>query len=75
VVQRNVKKYVGLQRAYTDRLNRELETTLAGRGMVFNTADVTTFRRKLGGGFYQHWKGEFGATAWSLLEEQVGRLG
>jgi len=42
VVQRNVKKYVALQRAYTDKLNRELETTLAGRGMVFNTADVTT---------------------------------
>jgi len=75
VVQRNVKKYVALQRAHTDKLNRELETTLAGRGMVFNTADVTTFRRKLGGGFYQRWKGEFGATAWSLLEEQVGRLG
>ena len=75
VVQRNVKKYVGAQRAYTDKLNRELETTLAGRGMVFNTADVATFRKKLGGGFYQRWKGEFGATAWSLLEEQVGRLG
>jgi tripartite ATP-independent transporter DctP family solute receptor len=75
VVLRNVKKYIAAQRAYTDNLNRELETTLAGRGMVFNTADVTTFRRKLGGGFYQRWKGEFGATAWGLLEEQVGRLG
>jgi hypothetical protein len=43
--------------------------------MIFNTADVTTFRQKLGSGFYQRWKGEFGATAWGLLEEQVGRLG
>jgi tripartite ATP-independent transporter DctP family solute receptor len=75
VVLRNVKKYVALQRAYTDKLNRELEAALAARGMVFNTADVTTFRQKLGGGFYQRWKGEFGAAAWSLLEEQVGRLG
>jgi tripartite ATP-independent transporter DctP family solute receptor len=75
VVLRNVKKYVAAQRAYTDKLNRELETTLAARGMVFNTADVTTFRQKLGGGFYQRWKGQLGATAWSLLEEQVGRLG
>ena len=75
VVQRNVKKYVAAQRAYTNSLNRELETTLAARGMVFNTADVTTFRQKLGGGFYQRWKSQFGATAWSLLEEQVGRLG
>ena len=75
VVLRNVKKYVAAQRDYTDRLNRELQTTLATRGMVFNTADVTTFRRKLGGGFYQRWKEQFGTTAWSLLEEQVGRLG
>src|SRR5258707_3508261 len=74
VVQRHVKKYVAAQRAYTNDLNRQLETTLAGRGMLFNTADVTTFRGKLGGGFYQRWKGEFGPTAWSLLEEQVGRL-
>jgi TRAP-type transport system periplasmic protein len=75
VVLRNVRKYVAAQRAYTDSLNGELATTLTGRGMVFNTADVTTFRRKLGGGFYQRWKDQFGATAWTLLEEQVGRLG
>jgi len=75
VVLRNVKKYVAAQRDYTDKLNRELHTTLAARGLVFNTADVTTFRRKLGGGFYQRWKDQFGATAWNLLEEQVGRLG
>jgi tripartite ATP-independent transporter DctP family solute receptor len=75
VVLRNVRKYVAAQRAYTDNLNRELQTTLAARGMVFNTADVTTFRQKLGGGFYQRWKAQFGTTAWSLLEEQVGRLG
>jgi tripartite ATP-independent transporter DctP family solute receptor len=74
-VLRNVKKYVALQRAYTDRLNRELEGTLAGRGMVFNTADVATFRNKLGGGFYQRWKSQFGAAAWNLLEAQVGKLG
>ena len=75
VVQRNVKKYVALQRAYTDDLNRELGTTLAGRGLIFNTADVSTFRAKLGGGFYQRWKTQLGATAWALLEAQVGKLG
>src|SRR6266705_1429723 len=75
VVQRNVKRYVALQRAYTDNLNRELETKLAARGLVFNTADVNTFRAKLGGGFYQRWKAELGATAWTLLEGEVGRLG
>jgi hypothetical protein len=41
---------------------------------AFNTADVATFRRKLGGGFYQRWKSEFGATAWNLMETQVGTL-
>ncbi len=75
VVQRNVRKYVALQRAYTDGLNRELGEKLAARGLVFNTADVSTFRAKLGGGFYQRWKSEFGPTAWSLLEREVGRLG
>ncbi|HKC31283.1 MAG TPA: TRAP transporter substrate-binding protein, partial [Burkholderiales bacterium] len=34
-----------------------------------------TFRAKLGGGFYQRWKNEFGPTAWSLLEREVGKLG
>jgi tripartite ATP-independent transporter DctP family solute receptor len=75
IVERNVKKYVAMQRAYTDGLNRELGDKLAARGLVFNTADVSTFRAKLGGGFYQRWKSEFGPIAWSLLEREVGRLG
>jgi tripartite ATP-independent transporter DctP family solute receptor len=75
-VQRNVKKYVAAQRAYTDKLNQDLQTRLASeRGMIFNAADVGSFRAKLGGGFYQRWKNQLGATAWSLLEGEVGRLG
>jgi hypothetical protein len=70
-----VQKYVALQRAYTDGLNRELGAKLAGRGLIFNRADVATFRAKLGGGFYQKWKSQLGARAWALLEEQVGKLG
>ncbi len=75
IVQRNVKTYVAMQRAYTDNLNRQLGDKLAARGMIFNIADVSTFRAKLGGGFYQRWKNEFGPTAWSLLEREVGKLG
>jgi TRAP-type C4-dicarboxylate transport system substrate-binding protein len=75
IVQRNVKTYVAMQRAYTDNLNRQLSDKLAARGMIFNIADVSTFRAKLGGGFYQRWKNEFGPTAWSLLEREVGKLG
>jgi TRAP-type transport system periplasmic protein len=74
-VQRNVRKYVAMQRAYTDDLNRQLGDKLAARGLVFNNADVASFRRKLGGGFYQRWKNEFGPTAWALLEREVGKLG
>ena len=75
IVERNVQKYVALQRAYTDNLNRELGAKLAARGLVFNSADVSTFRAKLDGGFYQRWREALGAKAWSLLEGQVGKLG
>jgi tripartite ATP-independent transporter DctP family solute receptor len=75
VIDRNVRKHVRRQRAYTDDFNRQLETTLADRGVAFNTADTATFRRKLGAGFYQRWKKQFGDTAWGLLEAEVGKLG
>jgi tripartite ATP-independent transporter DctP family solute receptor len=75
IIERNVKIHVARQRAYTDNANHELETTLAQRGMVFNHADVASFRARLAGGFYTRWKKEFGPTAWDLLEAEVGRLG
>jgi TRAP-type C4-dicarboxylate transport system substrate-binding protein len=74
VIRRNAAKYVAMQRAYTDDLNRSLVQKLAERGMIFNEADGHSFRTRLGD-FYGRWKREFGPTAWSLLEEQVGRLG
>ena len=75
IVQRNVTKYVALQRAYTNNLNQQLETTLAQRGQIFNTADTTSFRKKLGDSFYRRWKAQLGATGWQILEQQVGKLG
>ena len=74
-IQRNVTKYVAQQRAYTMKLNHELEVRLAQRGLVFTTADAASFRRKLGSDFYRRWKTEIGARAWNLLEAGVGRLG
>lgn len=74
IVRRNVRRYVADQRNYTDRLNARLAHTLAQRGLVFNAADTASFRRKLGAGFYQRWKERFGATAWALLEQNVGKL-
>jgi tripartite ATP-independent transporter DctP family solute receptor len=76
VVQRNVRKYVAAQREFTDKLNTDLQSRLASEhGMIFNTADTASFRAKLGGGFYGRWREQFGTTAWSLLESEVGRLG
>jgi tripartite ATP-independent transporter DctP family solute receptor len=75
IVDRNVTKYVAQQRAYTNELNKQLETKLAERGMIFNVADVASFRAKLGNGFYQRWRAQLGETAWTLLEAEVGKLG
>jgi tripartite ATP-independent transporter DctP family solute receptor len=74
-VERSVKRHVARQRAATDAVNRDLESTLAQRGMVFNVADTASFRRKLGGAFYQRWKARFGAAAWGALEQTTGRIG
>ena len=71
IISRNVVKYVAAQRRYTDDLNDALATKLKERGLVFNQADVSTFRARLGP-LYARWKGHFGATAWQLLETQIG---
>ena len=75
IVERAVAKHVARQCAYTDGFNRDLERGLADRGMVFNTADVGGFRRALSAAFYRRSKERFGRTAWTLLEDAVGRLG
>jgi tripartite ATP-independent transporter DctP family solute receptor len=75
VVERNVTEHVARQRAYTDDLNKQLQSKLAERGMIFNTADLASFQARLGDGFYQRWRAQLGKTAWGLLEAQVGKLG
>jgi len=76
VVLRNLRTFVAAQREDTDRLNTELQGRLASeRGMIINTADTASFRAKLGPDFYGRWRDQFGSTAWSLLESEVGRLG
>ena len=75
IVDRNVERVVAAQRAYTNALNESLKGTLRDRGLVFNVADTVSFRRVLAGGFYQRWKTQFGNTAWSLLEAEIGSLG
>ena len=74
IVLSNVKLHVARQRAHTNALNRDLESKLAQRGMVFIHPDTASFRARLAGGFYARWKDELGHTAWNLLEAGVGRL-
>ena len=72
-IERNTRKFTGLQRADTARLNRKLRAELVQRGMVFNDADSRSFRAPLGG-FYARWKESIGSMATNLLEAQVGPL-
>jgi tripartite ATP-independent transporter DctP family solute receptor len=72
-IERNTVKFARLQRADTESLNRGLRARLIQRGMIFNDADVASFRAKLGP-FYAQWKQSIGDRAWSLLEAHVGKL-
>ena len=73
-IQRNAVKYVQLQRADNVALNASLQSELARRGMIFNTADVSGFRAPLAD-FHRRWKEHLGARAWTMLEGHVGKLG
>ena len=74
IIQRNAEKYVKLQRNDTDKMNHELPTRLAQRGMMINQPDAASFRARLGD-YYARWKDTIGSKAWALLESHVGKLG
>ena len=53
-----------------------LQDKLSRQGLVFNTVDRESFKRKLvSAGYYGRWKTEFGPQAWATLEEYTGKLG
>jgi tripartite ATP-independent transporter DctP family solute receptor len=72
VIDRNVTKFVGLQREDQGRANDRQRGALAARGLVFNDVDAAPFRRQLAG-FYATWKTTLGTKCWSLLEDAAGR--
>ena len=74
VIERNARKYVGLQRADNDSLNAGLRPRLESQGMIFNEPETSSFRGRLGS-FYARWRETVGQQTWSLLEAQVGKLG
>jgi TRAP-type transport system periplasmic protein len=67
VIERNVTKYVRLQRRDQERANARLRTELARRGLLFNNVTRGPFRDKLSG-FYRTWRERLGTRGWSLLE-------
>jgi tripartite ATP-independent transporter DctP family solute receptor len=67
VIERNVTKYVRLQRRDQERINARLRTELARRGLAFNEVDAAPFRKRLAG-FYDAWKERLGTKCWSLLD-------
>ena len=71
VIERNLTRYVRLQREDQERANARLRKELAARGLVFNDVDSAPFRRQLTG-FYAAWKSTLGTKCWSLLEAAAG---
>lgn len=70
IIERNVTKYVRLQRRDQGQLNATLPGTLARRGLVFNDVDAAPFRAHLDG-VYSAWKAQLGTRCWALLQESA----
>jgi tripartite ATP-independent transporter DctP family solute receptor len=57
------------------KMNSGVADTLKGKGLQFVETDAAAFRGALKkAGFYEEWKGKFGAEAWGVLEKAVGNL-
>ncbi|RVU14310.1 TRAP transporter substrate-binding protein [Methylobacterium oryzihabitans] len=75
IVRRELDRAAMEQREDVVRLTGTLKTQLAGRGLVFETADREAFRKSLTqAGFYRDWKEKFGPEAWKALEAVTGAL-
>jgi tripartite ATP-independent transporter DctP family solute receptor len=70
VIERQVARFVRLQRQDQERMNRAARATLAARGLAFNDVDAAPFRAKLSP-VYEAWKERLGRRCWSLLEESA----
>ncbi len=73
VIDRNVAKYVKLQRQDQIAANMRLRTELAARGLEFNTPDPAPFKKQLSG-VYATWREKLGSRCWKLLEESAGKI-
>jgi tripartite ATP-independent transporter DctP family solute receptor len=71
VIDRNVTKFVRLQRQDQIAANTRLRTELAGRGMQFNTPNKAPFKKQLAP-VYATWKERLGTRCWNLLTASTG---
>jgi len=71
IIDRNVAKFVKLQRQDQVAANTRLRSELAGRGLEFNTPDPAPFKKQLAG-VYATWKEKLGSRCWKLLEDATG---
>ncbi len=74
IVMRHADRAAIAQRRDTELQSAATAEKLRRFGMTFNTANVESMRALLKP-FYLRWKGEFGSTAWDLLERSAGKLG
>jgi TRAP-type transport system periplasmic protein len=75
VMERNFDAFAVLERGDIMRQDNSLTATLKGQGLLFNQANVGTFKAAIRrSGLYLQWRDSFGADAWALLEKSVGRL-
>jgi TRAP-type C4-dicarboxylate transport system substrate-binding protein len=74
VVERNAEKFALLQREDIEQVNAAGAEELASRGMTVNTADLDSFRAKLGP-VYSRWREKAGPATWRLLESYAGEIG
>jgi len=74
VIQRNAAKYVRQQREEQANLNASLCEEFSTRGLIFNEVEPGPFRARLPE-VYAKGKEKLGVECWTLLEENVGKLG
>jgi tripartite ATP-independent transporter DctP family solute receptor len=73
IIDRNVAKFVRLQRQDQIAANTRLRKELTARGLEFNTPDPAPFKKQLAG-VYATWKEKLGSRCWTLLEDSVGKI-
>ena len=73
IVEKHAETAALAQRRDIDLFNATALETLRARGMIVNETDTSGFKTPLAA-FYARWRENYGAKAWGLLENHVGKL-